>query len=214
MTSKSVLYYGYFKRLADFSVCLAVLIILSPLFGLLALAIYSYDRQDPIFRQVRLGRHRKPFTMFKFRSMTVGSEKHGSGYYCYENDPRITPIGLLLRKYSLDELPQLLNVLRGEMSLIGPRPPVHDELDNESFDELHLSYLDKRFVFLPGLTGLAQVRGRNELEWNEKLEFDNIYYREFHRHPFLTDLKIFLNTFSTLFSSQGEFDSKTSQSEQ
>jgi len=210
MISQSVLYYGYFKRIVDFTICLVALIILSPLLGLLALAIYAYDRQDPIFRQVRLGRHRKPFVMLKFRSMTVGSEKHGSGYYCYENDPRITPIGHLLRKYSLDELPQLFNVLRGEMSLIGPRPPVHDELDNESLDDLHLSYLDKRFTFLPGLTGLSQVRGRNELGWNEKLEFDDIYYREFYQHPFLTDFKIFLNTFLTLFSSRGEFDSKTS----
>jgi len=212
MSSKSLLYYNQIKRIVDLTVCVTALIFLSPLFFLLSLVIYLYDRQDPIFRQVRLGQHGKPFIMFKFRSMTVGSEKIGSGYYCYKNDPRITPIGLFLRKYSLDELPQLFNVIRGEMSLIGPRPPVHDELDNEMLDDLHLSYLDKRFTFLPGLTGLAQVSGRNELDWREKLEFDNTYFYEFQRSPFLTDLKVIMATFTIIFSSRGEFDGTSYQS--
>ena len=121
--------------------------------------------------------------------MSVNSAHQGTGYYCYEDDPRITKIGRFLRKYSIDELPQLLNIVKGEI-LVGPRPPIHDELDQESLSELSLKNLQSRFSVKPGITGLAQVKYRNAVDWDTKLSADLHYVNTKGINQFLLDLKI------------------------
>ena len=138
--------------------------------------------------------------------MSVNSAHQGTGYYCYEDDPRITKIGRFLRKYSIDELPQLLNIVKGEMSFVGPRPPIHDELDQESLSELSLKNLQSRFLVKPGITGLAQVKYRNAVDWDTKLSADFQYVNINGRNQFLLDLKIIFSTLHEIFSTVGEYD--------
>jgi lipopolysaccharide/colanic/teichoic acid biosynthesis glycosyltransferase len=156
------------------------LVLLSPLLGLLALAVRLDSPGPVLFRQTRIGRHGIPFTLLKFRTMVEGAERlrprlesaneHGGGpLFKMRRDPRITRLGRLLRRSSLDELPQLVNVLRGEMSLVGPRPPLPDEVAHYGVVEL------RRLTVKPGLTGLWQVSGRSELSWDEGLALDLAY---------------------------------------
>jgi undecaprenyl phosphate N,N'-diacetylbacillosamine 1-phosphate transferase len=207
MMAPPSLAYAILKRCADFLVALCGLLVLSPLLLPIAITIYLQDFNGPIFKQLRLGRFKRPFYMYKFRSMSVGTERAETGYYCFAGDSRITPFGRLLRRYSLDELPQLYNILLGNMSFVGPRPPVHDELDDEVLDDQDHVYLVQRFQLQPGLTGLAQISGRNDLGWKEKLYFDQLYFQKFSLLPFRTDLLILVATFRAVFASKGEFDS-------
>jgi len=201
--------YARLKRCADFLVAFCGLLALSPLLLPIGIVIFLQDFHNPIFIQLRLGRFKRPFYMYKFRSMSVGTERSETGYYCFPGDSRITPVGRLLRRYSLDELPQLYNILLGDMSFVGPRPPVHDELDDEVFDDQDLNYLNQRFQLQPGLTGLAQITGRNDLGWKEKLYFDHLYFQKFALVPFWTDFMILFATFRAVFASKGEYDSAT-----
>lgn len=182
------------KRSMDIIGSLLLIIVFSPFYLVLALVIKITSPGDVIFKQKRLGRHGKIFLMYKFRTMIQGAQNIGSGMYLEENDSRVTRLGRWLRKTSLDELPQLVNVLQGDMSLVGPRPaPLH-----------HLPiYTDrqkKRMLMKPGITGWAQVKGRNEILWPQRIELDLWYY---YHYSFWLDVKIIFWTAALVFSRKG-----------
>ncbi len=201
------------KRLLDVAVAAAALALLSPLLVIVA-ALVSLTTPGPaLFRQTRVGKNGNPFVLFKFRTMYAGSSDDvhreyvrkllrddqppdggGNGIYKLEHDQRITRVGGLIRRTSVDELPQLLNVLRGEMSLVGPRPALPWEA--EMMDGIHLT----RFSVQPGLTGLWQVSGRNALTMKQGLELDVEYVR---RQGFALDLWILLKTIPVVLSTHG-----------
>ena len=170
------------------------LIVLSPVFLVVNCAIVINDPGPVFFRQKRIGKDGKTFEILKFRTMVQNAEKIGDGLVVQtEDDPRITKVGRLLRKTSLDELPQLLNIVKGEMSLIGPRPPVtyHPYNGYENYPEK----AKLRFKMRPGITGLAQVEKRNSATWDERIEIDVKYVENF---SMLLDIKIFFKTFMSM----------------
>ncbi|MBR4711009.1 MAG: sugar transferase [Clostridia bacterium] len=182
------------KHVFDFVVCLIVLILISPLFLILCIAIRVSDHGPAFFKQKRIGKNGKVFEIYKFRTMVVNAEKIGDGLVVQtEDDPRITRVGRLLRKTSLDEVPQLLNIIKGEMSIIGPRPPVtyHPYDGYENYPE----WAKKRFEMRPGITGLAQVEKRNSASWDERMEIDVRYVEKF---SLALDAKIFFRTFVSM----------------
>ena len=162
----------------------------SPLLAAAALAIKVEDGGPVFYRQLRVGQHGRDFELLKLRTMVVGAERQGAGFAVNEGDPRITRVGRLLRRLSLDELPQLWNVVRGEMSLIGPRPTLRYQV------ERYTPRQRRRLDVKPGITGWAQVHGRASLPWDERIELD-VWYVE-NRSP-LVDLKILLKTPFSLF---------------
>jgi lipopolysaccharide/colanic/teichoic acid biosynthesis glycosyltransferase len=166
------------------------LVVASPLIAAAAVAIKLEDRGPVLYRQTRVGKDGRDFELLKLRTMIVGAETQGAGYAVDQGDSRITRIGRLLRRTSLDELPQLWNVVRGDMSLIGPRPTLRYQVD--SYTERQR----RRLEVLPGITGWAQIRGRATLSWDERIELD-VWYVE-HRSP-LIDLRILLRTPLALF---------------
>lgn len=178
--------YIHVKRIIDFIIALIALILLSPLFLILALWI-KFDSKGPvIFRQQRLGLNGDVFTLYKFRSMKVGAE--AEGVYEKKGDTRVTKSGSFLRKTSLDELPQLVNMLVGDMSLIGPRPPLtYHPWPYEEYD----SFQKKMFIVRPGITGWAQVNGRKEVPWPKRIRL-NVEYVE--NISLVLDIKIFFKT--------------------
>ena len=178
------------RRAVDVAVAGAGLVAASPVLALAALAVKLDDRGPILFRQVRVGKDGADFELLKLRTMIVGAESQGAGFAVDRGDSRITRIGRLLRRTSVDELPQLWNVVRGEMSLIGPRPTLRYQVDR--YDEHQRHRLDIR----PGITGWAQVNGRAALPWAERIELD-VWYVE-HRSLGL-DLKILLRTPRALF---------------
>ncbi len=166
------------------------LLVASPALALAALGIKLEDRGPILYRQRRVGLRGEEFELLKLRTMVVGAESKGAGYAVDRGDPRITRVGRLLRRLSLDELPQLWNVVRGEMSLVGPRPTLRYQV--ERYTERQRRRLDVK----PGITGWAQVHGRAALPWEERIELD-VWYVE-HRTPLL-DLKILAKTPLALF---------------
>ncbi len=189
--------YLLIKRGLDILLSIGALIILLPLFLILILVI-KMDSAGPVFfLQGRLGRDGKKFQMIKFRSMIENAETIGTGLFNYENDPRVTRVGRFLRNTSLDELPQLINVIKGDMAIVGPRPSVTYELGD--YETLNRRY-KKRFSVLPGITGLAQVSGRNEIPWDEKVEYDNRYVDLLKRNGPIIDFKIICKTIAVVFS--------------
>lgn len=182
---------GMAKRLLDIIGSMAGLIVLSPLLIIIALLIKATSPGPVFFAQDRIGLNGKHFRMLKFRSMVDNAENQGTGLYSFDGDPRITRVGDVLRRKSLDELPQLFNVLMGPMSLVGPRPPVTYELG--PWEDYTLT-MRKRFDVKPGITGLAQVSGRNDLDWDDKIVFDNTYVDLYERFGALIDLRILLQT--------------------
>ena len=163
------------RRALDIAVASAVLLAASPLIALAAVAIRLESRGDAIYRQRRVGLDGREFDVLKLRTMVSGAERMGSGLAVDVGDARITRVGALLRRTSLDELPNLVNVIRGEMSLIGPRPTVPEQVAR--YDERQRG----RLAVKPGLTGWAQVNGRASLPWSERIELD-LYYIA-HRSP-------------------------------
>ena len=163
----------------------------APALALAALAIMLEDGGPVLYRQRRVGQHGQEFELLKLRTMVVGAEGIGAGYAVDRGDPRITRLGRVLRRLSIDELPQLLNVVRGEMSLIGPRPTLAYQV------ERYTSRQRRRLEVKPGITGWAQIHGRAALPWDERIELD-VWYVE-HRSP-LVDLGILLRTPRALFS--------------
>lgn len=191
------------KRFFDVIFSLFGLIIISPILLILAIIIKLTSKGPVIFKQERLGVNGKVFKMYKFRSMVMNAEHMGTGLFNYENDPRVTAIGKIMRKTSLDELPQLLNVLKGDMSFVGPRPAVTYELGD--FETLNRRY-KKRFTVVPGITGLAQVCGRNNISWDEKVNYDNQYIDEFKIKGVWLDFVIIVKTFINVFGSKDIYE--------
>ncbi|HVA29895.1 MAG TPA: sugar transferase [Gaiellaceae bacterium] len=179
------------NRTADVAIAGTALVVASPLLGLAAAAVKLGDRGPVLYRQTRVGRDGVDFELLKLRTMVVDAEHQGSGLAVDKGDTRITRAGRLLRRLSLDELPQLWNVLRGEMSVIGPRPTLRYQV------ERYTPRQRRRLEVRPGITGWAQVHGRAALPWEERIELD-VYYVE-HRSPWL-DLKILAKTPLALFS--------------
>jgi lipopolysaccharide/colanic/teichoic acid biosynthesis glycosyltransferase len=178
------------NRAADVAVAGSALVLASPVLALAAVAVKLEDGGPVLYRQTRVGRDGVDFELFKLRTMVVGAETMGAGLSVDHGDPRITRVGRLLRKLSLDELPQLWNVVRGEMSVIGPRPTLRYQV--EQYDERQRHRLDVK----PGITGWAQVNGRAALPWTDRIELD-VWYVE-HRSPRL-DLRILARTPLALF---------------
>ncbi len=188
------MYKQYIKRLLDIVFSAAGLVLLSPILLLIAVLVRCSSGRPVIFRQIRIGRDGKTFPMYKFRTMVVGAETAEGGVYSDRNDRRQTKIGKLLRITSLDELPQLINILRGEMSFIGPRPPLtYHPWPLENYTQKQLRMFEVR----PGITGWAQVHGRKQVEWNRRIEL-NIWYID--HLSFLLDCIIFFRTIAALFS--------------
>lgn len=182
------------KYTFDFFASLLGLVIILPFFLVICIAIKVNDHGSAFFKQKRIGKDGRIFEIIKFRTMVLNAEKFGDGLVVQsEDDPRITKVGKLLRKTSLDELPQLLNILLGQMSLVGPRPPVtyHPYNGYENYPER----ARKRFQMRPGITGLAQVEKRNSATWDERIEIDIDYVENF---SLLLDLKILSKTLSSL----------------
>jgi len=185
------------KRLFDFIVSfLAIIIFIIPMI-IISLLIKIDDGGPVLFKQKRGGYKQRHFNILKFRTMVLNAEKKGLGYKTEENDPRITKIGKFLRKYSLDEIPQLFNVLKGDMSIVGPRPALTVQTDEYN------EYQKRRLDVKPGITGLAQVNGRNALTWDERIEWDIEYVES---QTFLYDIKIIFKTVSTVFGNKNIYN--------
>lgn len=190
------------KRVFDILASLIAIIILSPFLTLFSI-ILKLDSKGPVlFKQKRLGKDGKVFIIYKFRTMIVNAEKIGDGISIKsDKDPRITKVGGVFRKTSIDELPQLFNVLLGDMSLVGPRPPVtykpYDGYDN------YPEWAKKRFEMRPGVTGLAQVKVRNSASWDERIKIDNEYIDKF---SIWLDIKILFMTVGKVFGSNNIYN--------
>ncbi|MER3409972.1 MAG: sugar transferase [Thermoleophilia bacterium] len=178
------------NRAADVAIAGLGLVLASPVLALAALAIKLEDGGPILYRQRRVGKDGVEFELLKLRTMVMGAESQGAGWAVDEGDPRITRVGRVLRRLSLDELPQLWNVIRGDMSVIGPRPTLAYQV------ERYTPRQRRRLEVKPGLTGWAQVHGRARLPWAERIELD-LWYVE-HRSPWV-DLKILLLTPLALF---------------
>jgi lipopolysaccharide/colanic/teichoic acid biosynthesis glycosyltransferase len=190
---KPTVYVRFGKRVLDLVVSLAALALLSPLWLLVALAIVLESRGGAFYRQERIGRNGRPFRLWKFRSMVVGAEHRGAGALVEKGDPRVTRVGRIIRKASLDEIPQLFNVVTGEMSVVGPRPGLRYQV--ELYDDVQR----RRLLVKPGVTGWAQVNGRNSIEWPRRIELDLEYVE---RVSLAMDLKIILLTIPSILKGQ------------
>ena len=185
------MYKGIFKRVIDLIVAFLALLILAPLIGLVTLLLYSQNKGKPFFFQERPGQFKKPFYIIKFKTMT--DEKDAEGNLLPDN-LRITKFGGWVRKLSIDELPQLINVLKGEMSLVGPRPLLFKYMPLYSAEQL------RRHEVRPGITGWAQVNGRNSISWTQKFSLDVEYV---DKVSFLMDCKILLLTVKKVLIREG-----------
>ncbi|MBU5671949.1 sugar transferase [Paenibacillus sp. MSJ-6] len=196
-----------FKRTIDILGSLAGLILLSPLFAIMAILIKWEDPSGPVFfYQTRVGKNERLFRMYKLRSMYTDAEERlkdlldkneiSGAMFKMRNDPRVTKVGRFIRKTSIDELPQLINVLRGEMSLVGPRPPLTREVAE------YTHYDKKRLAVTPGCTGLWQVSGRNNLSFKEMVDLDITYIE---KRCIVLDMKIILRTVKAMFGSKDAF---------
>jgi lipopolysaccharide/colanic/teichoic acid biosynthesis glycosyltransferase len=182
------------SRVLDVVLAAALLLVAAPLMALAALAIRLESRGPVFYRQLRVGRDGEPFELWKLRTMVPGAESMGAGIYVLDGDARITRVGRMLRRFSLDELPNLVNVLRGEMAIVGPRPTVQEQVDR---------YTDRqrrRLEVKPGITGWAQINGRTSLPWPDRIELD-VWYVE-HRSMRL-DLRILARTARMLATGHG-----------
>jgi exopolysaccharide biosynthesis polyprenyl glycosylphosphotransferase len=194
------------KGLFDRCAAAAALIMLAPVMGALAAAIWLHDRGPALFTQVRVGKDGHAFRIYKFRTMVVDAERlkaqllasndSDGVLFKLRRDPRVTPVGAHLRRWSFDELPQLFNVFLGHMSLVGPRPALPDEADN------YADHVRRRLVVKPGLTGLWQVNGRSDLSWEESVRLDLRYVENW---SFALDLQILWKTISVLVRGSGAY---------
>lgn len=185
------MYKNYIKRLIDFVVAFLGLLILSPVFIIVTIGLYFANDGKPFFFQARPGLKEKIFNIIKFKTMNDKKDIHGN---LLSDAERLTPIGSFVRKTSLDELPQLINVLKGDMSLIGPRPLLPQYLP------LYNNTQKRRHEVRPGITGWAQINGRNAISWTKKFELDVWYVDNL---SLMTDLKVFLMTFKKVFKREG-----------
>ena len=192
-------FYRAVKRFLDVTASFLGLVLLSPLLLAVSILIKIDSRGPVIFRQTRIGRNGKVFEIYKFRSMCVGAEKTGSGVYSGKGDARVTRIGKILRATSIDELPQLLNILKGEMSFVGPRPPL--TYHPWKYEE-YTDFQKRMFEVRPGITGWAQVNGRKDVEWHKRIEL-NVWYVD--HMSLLLDIKImFMTAFKVLTNADND----------
>ena len=195
------MYQKYIKNILDFLLALILLILLSPLFLIIAIISKVEEPDGTVyFKQERAGIYNRPFLCYKFRSMKMSAPKNASTWELENPEDFITPLGKFLRKTSLDELPQLINILRGEMSFIGPRPVILKERELLDLREENGAYRAK-----PGITGLSQISGRDNLSPKLKAETDGIYAKDI---TFINDLKILLKTIPKVLSSEGVTEGK------
>jgi lipopolysaccharide/colanic/teichoic acid biosynthesis glycosyltransferase len=190
------------SRVLDVLLAGVLLVLASPFLGVAALAIRLESKGPVFYRQRRVGKDGRAFEMWKLRTMVPGAESLGAGIYVVEGDPRITRVGRVLRRFSLDELPNLVNVLKGDMAMVGPRPTVQEQVDR---------YTDRqrrRLEVRPGITGWAQINGRTSLPWPERIELD-VWYVE-HRSLRL-DLRILARTARMLASGRGLYSEDLTQ---
>lgn len=198
--------YHFFKRTLDIVASACALIILSPLFLVLAILIRHEDGGPAFYSQERIGKDGKPFKMYKIRSMIINADQLvdqledqneiDGAMFKIKDDPRITKIGHTIRKYSLDELPQLWNVLIGDMSLVGPRPPLPSEVEE------YTDYDKQRLLVMPGCTGLWQVTKRNEADFDEMVWLDIVYI---NHSGILEDLKLIIKTIGVVIHPNGAY---------
>lgn len=203
---KGRLVYHTVKRGFDILASGVALVLLSPLFGVLTVKIKKEDGGPAFYSQTRIGKNGKPFKMWKFRSMIVNADKMveqleeqneiDGAMFKIKDDPRITKIGHTIRKYSLDELPQLWNVLIGDMSLVGPRPPLPSEVEE------YTDYDKQRLLVMPGCTGLWQVTKRNEADFDEMVWLDIVYI---NHSGILEDLKLIIKTIGVVIHPNGAY---------
>ncbi len=185
------MYKKYLKRIIDFTVSLTAFIILSPFFILITVFLFFANSGKPFFLQKRPGKNEKIFKVVKFKTMNDKKDKNGN---LLPDEKRLTKIGKFIRKTSLDEIPQLINVIKGDMSLIGPRPLLPEYL------KLYDNFQKRRHEVKPGITGWAQVNGRNAISWEQKFEYDVWYVDNI---SFLLDLKILFLTLKKVIKSEG-----------
>jgi lipopolysaccharide/colanic/teichoic acid biosynthesis glycosyltransferase len=190
------------SRALDVFVAAVALAVAAPVIAIAALAIRLESRGPVFYRQRRVGRRGEPFELWKLRTMVPKAETMGAGVYVLEGDPRITRVGRLLRRFSLDELPNLVNVLKGEMAIVGPRPTVQEQVDR------YTERQRRRLEVKPGITGWAQVNGRTSLPWPERIELD-VWYVE-HRSLWL-DLRILAKTARMLATGHGLYSEDLKQ---
>jgi lipopolysaccharide/colanic/teichoic acid biosynthesis glycosyltransferase len=188
------------KRTFDLVLALVGTVVSAPLIALLAAAIRLESAGHPIYRQTRVGKDGREFQIYKLRTMVSGAESIGAGLAIQEGDDRITGVGAFLRRYSLDELPNLWNVLRGEMSIVGPRPTVPVQVAQYTDRQL------RRLTVKPGITGWAQVNGRATLPWPERIELDLFYVEH---HSLALDLKILARSARLVLSGHGLYKGET-----
>lgn len=198
--------YRFFKRMLDIVASVIGLIVLSPIFLIVSLAIKAEDRGPIFYSQVRLGKGQRPFKMYKFRSMIVDADKKlekllkqnevEGAMFKMKEDPRITRVGRFTRKHSLDELPQLLNVLAGDMSLVGPRPPLEREVADYSEHD------KQRLIVKPGCTGLWQVTARNDADFSGMVDLDLQYIE---KSGLMFDVIILFKTIGIVFKPNGAY---------
>ncbi|MDO4296132.1 MAG: sugar transferase [bacterium] len=195
----SPFYRDYVKRILDLAIAIPVLIVVAMPMVITAIAVKLDSKGPVLFKQERIGKDGRVFKMLKFRSMCVGAEKTGTGVYSRKGDIRVTRVGRFIRATSLDELPQLINVIRGDMSLIGPRPPLtYHPWSLEEYTEEQLHMFDVR----PGLSGWAQINGRKDVEWYHRIELNVWYVR--HVRFSLDAQIIFLTIFKVLKNEDNE----------
>jgi lipopolysaccharide/colanic/teichoic acid biosynthesis glycosyltransferase len=190
------------SRALDVVLAATLFVLTLPLLVLAAAAIGLESRGPVFYRQLRVGQDGEPFELWKLRTMVPGAESMGAGIYVLEGDPRITRMGRLLRRFSLDELPNLVNVLRGDMAIVGPRPTVQEQVDR---------YTDRqrrRLEVKPGITGWAQVNGRTSLSWPERIELD-VWYVE--NRSLRLDVRILLKTARMLATGHGLYSEDLTQ---
>lgn len=185
------MYISFFKPLLDFMAAFFGILLLSPLFFLVTVFLTVANKGNPFFLQVRPGKNERLFKIIKFKTMTEERDAEGN---LLPDEKRLTPVGKFIRKTSLDEIPQLINVLKGDMSLVGPRPLLPEYL------ELYNDLQKKRHEVKPGITGWAQVNGRNELNWDRKFELD-VWYVQHVSFP--VDMKILFKTFKKVVLHEG-----------
>lgn len=199
------MYKNFFKRIFDIVLSLGVLLVLGLPMLIVALVIKIDSEGPAIFKQERVGKNGKVYMMYKFRSMCVGAEQQEGGVYCFKGDKRVTKVGRFIRATSIDELPQLINIIKGDMSIIGPRPVLTYYPKNwEDYTEEEL----KRFDVLPGVTGWAAVHGRKTNTVKARFEYDNYYVDNL---SLWLDLKIFFMTIKAVLTNEGNEDDGSSE---
>ena len=199
----------FVKRVFDIVSSGICIVLLTPVWIVVSIMIKKDSKGPVFFKQGRRTKDGRVFQMLKFRSMVVNAETMGAGLFNYENDPRVTKVGRKLRESSIDELPQLFNIFMGDMSVVGPRPCVTYELGD--FETLNKKY-KKRFRVKAGLTGLAQIKGRNDISWDEKVTYDNEYVDQFEKYGFLADIKIGLESVFKAFKHDKIYENKMDES--